>query len=110
MIDVPLAPLLGITVVTERAWGRTSSEDQQQIRASAKQFEARLRQESPAEERASVIEMKARGLTVVELDDTAKASFRRAADEMTASWRGTMIPPDVYDLAVQSRAAYRASR
>ena len=110
MIDVPLAPLLGITVVTERAWGRISDEDQQIIRASAKRFDDALRRDSPAQERSSIDEMKARGLTVVELDDGVKVSLRQTADQMTASWRGTMIPPDVYDLAVRERDAFRASR
>ena len=110
MVDVPLAPFLGVTVVTERAWGRISDEDQQLIRASAKRFEDTLRRDAPAQERSSIDEMKARGLTVVELDEGVKASFRQTADRMTASWRGTMIPPDVYDLAVRERDAFRASR
>ena len=36
MLDVPLAPVLGITVVAERTWNRISAEDQTALRASAK--------------------------------------------------------------------------
>lgn len=110
MLDVPLAPVLGITVVTERTWRGVDPADQQALRASAKRLEARLFEDVPTQERESIEEMKSRGLTVVELDDAATARFRDIADELTASWRGTMIPADVYDLALRERNAFRASR
>ena len=47
---------------------------------------------------------------VVEFDDAARASFRAVADGLTATWRGTIIPADVYDLALRERNAFRASR
>ena len=54
--------------------------------------------------------MQQRGLTVVEIDDAGRAAFRAVADEMTASWRGDLIPADVYDLAVRARDGFRAGR
>jgi TRAP-type C4-dicarboxylate transport system substrate-binding protein len=96
--------------VAERTWNRISAEDQTALRASAKRVEQNLIRDVPAQERESIAEMKSRGLTVVELDDAAKASLRAVADAMTASWRGTMIPADVYDLALRERDAFRAAR
>ena len=110
MLDVPLAPVIGITVVAERTWRRISAEDQQILLAAAKRLEERLLADVPKQEQESIEQMKSRGLTVVELDDALKASFREVADQMTASWRGTMIPADIYDLAVRERDAFRASR
>ncbi len=110
MLDVPLTPVLGITVVAERTWNGISASDQQTLLASAKRLEKDLFRQVPAQERQSITEMKSRGLTVVELDDAATASFRVIADELTASWRGTMIPADVYDLALRERNAFRAAR
>tara|TARA_B100001123_G_scaffold195167_1_gene222372 strand:+ start:7138 stop:8127 length:990 start_codon:yes stop_codon:yes gene_type:complete len=110
MLDVPLAPVIGITVVAERTWRRISAEDQQILQAAAKRLEERLLADVPQQEQESIEQMKSRGLTVVELDDASKASFREVADQMTASWRGTMIPADIYDLAVRERDAFRASR
>lgn len=110
MLDVPLAPVIGITVVAERTWRRISAEDQQILLAAAKRLEERLLADVPKQEQESIEQMKSRGLTVVELDDASKASFREVADQMTASWRGTMIPADIYDLAVRERDAFRASR
>ena len=110
MLDVPLAPVLGITVVTERTWNQISAEDQRTLRASAKRLEQDLLRDVAAQERRSIDAMQKRGLTVVELDDAAKASLREVADGLTASWRGTMIPADVYDQALRERNNFRAAR
>ena len=110
MLDVPLAPVLGITVVTERTWNQISAEDQRTLRASAKRLEQDLLRDVPAQERRSIDAMQKRGLTVVELDAAAKASLREVADGLTASWRGTMIPADVYDQALRERNNFRAAR
>ena len=109
MLDVPLAPVLGITVVVERTWNRISAEDQQTLRASAKRLERDLMRDVPAQERDAIEQMKKRGLTVVSLDEAAQASLREIADEMTASWRGDMIPADVYDQALRERNAFRVN-
>jgi TRAP-type C4-dicarboxylate transport system substrate-binding protein len=109
MLDVPLAPVLGITVVEKRTWNRVSPEDQRTLLASAKRLETSLLRDVPAQERQAVTEMKNRGLTVVTLDEAVKTSFREVADELTASWRGTMIPAEVYDQALRARNAFRAA-
>ena len=110
MLDVPLAPVLGITVVAERTWDRIDPDDQEVLRASAKRLEQSLLRDVAVQERDSIEQMRQRGLTVVEIDDAAKASFRAVADQLTASWRGGMIPADVYDMAVRARDGFRASR
>ncbi|MBM62524.1 MAG: hypothetical protein CL484_06195 [Acidobacteria bacterium] len=110
MLEVPLAPVLGVTVMAESSWSRISQADQEALRASAKRLEQELLEDVPAQEEASIQQMKQRGLTVVELDNAAKASFRAVADALTASWRGNMIPAEVYDLAVRERDSFRASR
>ncbi len=109
MLDVPLAPILGITVVEKRTWNRVSPEDQRTLLASAKRLETSLLRDVPEQERQAVTEMKNRGLTVVTLDETVEASFREVADELTASWRGTIIPAEVYDQALRARNAFRAA-
>lgn len=110
MLDVPLAPVLGITVMAERTWNRIDPGDQELLLASAKRLEEQLLLDVAVQERDSIEEMKRRGLNVVEIDDAGKAAFRAVAAEMTASWRGDLIPADVYDLAVEARDAFRAGR
>ena len=110
MLDVPLAPVLGITVVAERTWNRISAEDQQTLRASAKRVERDLRRDVTVQERDAIEQMTRRGLTVVSLDEAKQASLREIADEMTASWRADMIPADVYDRALRARDSFRAGQ
>ena len=61
----------------------------------------------PLQERDSVEQMKKRGLTVVELTSEAEAEFRLEAERLAASWRGTAVPNDIFDLALRERNAYR---
>ena len=75
-----------------------------------RRLEEQLLLDVAAQERESIEEMRQRGLTVVEIDDAGKAAFRAVAAEMTASWRGDLIPADIYDLAVEARDAFRAGR
>ena len=110
MLDVALTPVLGITVVAERTWNRISPDDQRALRASAKRLERDLLRDVSTQERGSIDAMKKRGLTVVELDDAAKASLRATADELTASWRGNIVPTDVYDQALRARNSFRVAR
>jgi TRAP-type C4-dicarboxylate transport system substrate-binding protein len=110
MLNIPLTPVLGITVVTDRVWNRISYEDQRTLLASAKQLELSQFRDVQAQERDSIEQMAQRGLTVVDLDDVEKAEFRTTADELTASWRGNLIPAEVYDEAVRARDSFRAGR
>ena len=54
--------------------------------------------------------MKTRGLTVTTLDPKAAADLRAAAEKLTGTMRGTMVPADIYDMAVQERDAFRKTK
>jgi hypothetical protein len=54
--------------------------------------------------------MTAKGLQVIKLDPKASAEFRAAATDLIRTMRGTMVPADVFDLALAERDAYRKSR
>ena len=109
MLDVPLAPVFSATVMTERAWRGLDAADQAAIRGSAKAAEERMWTEVPRQDREAVVEMEQRGLTVTTVDASTARSFRALAGELTGSWRGQLVPADVYDLALRERNAYRAS-
>jgi hypothetical protein len=53
--------------------------------------------------------MVSRGLQVTALDAKAAAEFRNAATTLNQSMRGSMVPPDIYDMAVKERDAVRKS-
>ena len=107
MLDVPLGPAIGATVITERAWRRISQDDKSAILASAKSIQDRMWADVPPQEREAVAEMQKRGLKVTTPNAAAETRFRAAADKLTASMRGGMVPADVYDLALRERNSFR---
>ena len=110
MLDIRVAPLVGALVMTNTAWNKIGAADQQVVVAAAKAFESRILAEAPKQDADSVATMKTRGLTVTTVDAKAAAEFRAAAEKLTATMRGNMVPADVYDLALQERAAFRKSK
>ena len=110
MLDVRLAPLLGGIVVTNTAWNRVSADDRTKLLDAAKAFEKRMNTEAPAQDASSVKAMVSRGLTVTTLDPKARAEFQAAAERLVASARGTMVPEDVFNQAVQERDAFRKTK
>ena len=107
MLDVPLAPLFGATVMTERAWQRIGEADQAAILEAAAATQKSLFTEVPTQDREAVSEMETRGLSVAAVDAAADAAFRAEAEKLTASWRGSMVPADIYDAALQARNEHR---
>ncbi len=110
MLDVRVAPLLGALVMTNTAWNKIGPADRAVITETARGFERRIAAEAPKQDAESLATMKARGLTVTTLDPKAAAEFRAAAEKLVATMRGNMVPPDVFDLAVQERDAFRKTK
>ena len=107
MLDVPLAPVINALLVTARAWEQLGAEDKQSFLSIGKRFEDQQWDEVPRQDREAIDVMRGRGLTVSVPDEVATTEFRRAADGLTASMRGSMVPAAVYDLAVRERNAFR---
>ena len=107
MLDVPLGPVYGATVVTERAWQRIGEADRAVILESAEKMADFLFDEVPRQDREAIAEMEKRGLTVATVSDAEAVALRAVADELTASWRGTRVPADIYDAAIRARTEYR---
>jgi len=110
MLDLHIAPLTGAMIISNTAWGRISAEDRPKVTAAAQALEKRVRAEAPAQDAESVKQMVARGLQVITLDPKAASEFRAAANQLTSTMRGSMVPVDVYDLAAQERDAIRKSK
>ena len=109
MLDVHIAPLVAGLIVTNTAWNRITPDDRMKLTAAAQALEQRVRTEAPIQDAESIKQMQARGLQVITLDPKAAAEFRAAATEVTATMRGSMVPADIYDAAVQERNAFRKS-
>ena len=111
MLDVHIAPLTAALLISNSAWNRISREDQFKVTAAAQALEKRVRAEAPKQDADSVQSMVTKGgLQVITLEPKAAAEFRAAANQLATTMRGAMVPPDVYDLAVQARDAFRKSK
>jgi TRAP-type C4-dicarboxylate transport system substrate-binding protein len=110
MLDVRASPFFGGIVITNNAWNKISAEDRVKITDAAKAFEKRMNSEAPALDASSIKTMASRGLTVTTLDPKTLGEFRTAAERLVTSSRGTMVPADVFDQAVQERDAFRKTK
>jgi TRAP-type C4-dicarboxylate transport system substrate-binding protein len=110
LLDVKLAPLLGATVLTNEAWNKIDAADQPKILAEAAKLEARFMGEAPKLDAMAIGTMQKRGLTVTTLTPAALAEFRKTAETLVTSMRGSLVPADVFDAAMQARSAYRKTR
>jgi TRAP-type C4-dicarboxylate transport system substrate-binding protein len=107
MLDIRLAPLVGATVITEAAWNRISPEDRAKMLTAGATMAQQMTTQAPELDAKSIAAMKTAGLQIVTLDAKGAAEFRRAAENLAASQRGSMIPADVFDLAVRERETFR---
>lgn len=110
MLDLHIAPLVGALVVSTKTWNSISAEDRAKMTDAARAMEAKIRADIPALDASSLAEMSKRGLQVVKLDPKAAAEFRAAATDMVKSMRGSMVPADIFDMALAERDAFRKGR
>jgi TRAP-type C4-dicarboxylate transport system substrate-binding protein len=110
MLDVHIAPLASALIISNSAWNKIAPEDRAKVAAAAQALETRVRAEAPAQDAESIRQMGARGLQVITLDQKAAAEFRAAAGQLSATMRGSMVPTDIYDMAVQERDAVRKAK
>jgi TRAP-type C4-dicarboxylate transport system substrate-binding protein len=111
MLDLPVAPLVGATVMTDTAWNQISPADRDKMLEVARQMEKQIAEEAPGLDVKSIDEMKKTGiLKPVALQGKDTASFRETVDKLTSSMRGALVPADVFDLAVRERDAYRKAK
>jgi TRAP-type C4-dicarboxylate transport system substrate-binding protein len=104
MIDIGLAPIVGATVVTRKSWSAIPAADKPKLLAAAAGVQKRLQDDVPKQDAAAIAAMKKSGLNVIE---ATGPEWRQAMDALAKTMRGEMVPPDMFDLAVKARDAYR---
>ncbi len=108
MHGLPLAPLVGATVVSKRSWDRLSPESQAALRAAARRTEKRLMEEIPDQDRRAVEQMRQRGLTVSEVTPEQEQQWRQIAEKFIELKLAQMEAKDLLELARRERDAFRA--
>src|SRR5262249_46502574 len=100
----------GAMIVSTNAWNKISAEDRAKVTEAARAMETRIRTEAPKQDTDSITAMTSKGLQVIKLDQKGTAEFRAAATDLNKTMRGSMVPADVFDLALAERDAYRKSK
>jgi TRAP-type C4-dicarboxylate transport system substrate-binding protein len=81
MLDIGLAPVVGATVVTQKAWKAIADLDKPRLLAAAAGVQKRLQEDVPKQDASAVTEMTRRGLTVTK---ASSADWRTEADRILA--------------------------
>ncbi len=110
MQDLGLAPLIGANVISKRAWGQLSPEDQGKIKAAAARTEKRLMEEIPDQDRRAVDAMTERGMSVTPVTPAQEKEWRETAEDFIKLKLESIAVKDLLELARRERDAYRASR
>ncbi len=109
MQSLGLAPLVGATVITKKAWDQLSPNAQQVLRATGKKSEARFNREIPDQDERAIAQMKERGLNVVTISAAEEAEWQKAAENFAGSMHEFMESVDLLDTARKERDAFRAA-
>ncbi len=109
MTGFGLAPLVGAVIVRKDAWEKVTPADREQLAAAAREAEAKLGREVPIQDLEAVEQMKARGLTVVELAAEQRATWTRAAETFAEEARAGEVPPAILAAARERLAELRGA-
>jgi TRAP-type C4-dicarboxylate transport system substrate-binding protein len=104
MLDIGLAPVVGASIITKKAWNAIPAADRPKLLESAAGVEKRLQADVPKQDQAAVAALMKSGLTVTKANG---AEWRTEADALAKTMRGEMVPPDIFDLATKARDEYR---
>ena len=104
MLDIGLAPIIGATVITTKAWKGVPDADKPKLLAAAAGVEQRLRVEVPKQDQSAIDAMTKAGLTVTK---ATGPEWRTQIDSLGKTMRGEMVPADIFDLASKARDEYR---
>jgi TRAP-type transport system periplasmic protein len=109
MTDLDWQMLLGAVVINKSVWDKIPADEQAKLRAAAETAGKRLREEIKTGAPRDVEAMKKRGLVVVPVDAAARKQWQQLAEGLYPKVRGTVVPADAFDAALQARDAYRAA-
>lgn len=105
MHQLPLGPLVGANIVTQRAWEKISSEDRREMLDAAERSEDQIFDKIARDDEEAIELMGQRGLTVVESAD--ETEWRRQLERYASEMRGQLVPAEAYDRVVAARDAVR---
>ena len=110
MTNVKWAPLVGATIITTKAWDAIPEEIKPALLKAAATAGKRFRTEIRAANTKAVDVMKTKGLVVHDVDEATYQQWEKVFQDAYPQISGTIIPKDIFDLAVKYRDEYRAKQ
>ena len=108
MTDLRWAPLVGATVVTERAWSEVPPELRPELRALAESAGERLKENVRRLERDAIAAMQKRGMQVVTVPPDAYREWEETVQAVYPDLRGSVVAARYFDMVMRLRNEYRA--
>jgi TRAP-type transport system periplasmic protein len=110
MIDVPWAPLMGATIITNDAWAAIPEGYHDSFKAVATRIGEEVKGEIRRQDEKSVSVMEKYGLTVHPVDEQTRQAWEAVGIETHSVMRGKIVPEDVFDEAMRVLEVYRAAQ
>ena len=104
MLDVGISPIVGATVLNKRTWDAISAADRAKVTEISLKVEKQLQADVPKQDGLATLLMQNQGLKITK---SSGPEWQQLADNLGQTMRGKMVPPDVFDLALKERDAYR---
>ena len=110
MLDIPLNPVFGATVMTRDAPGTGSARRTGPSCSRRPQRTPRTTCSRPPRGRTAKRwpRCRSRGLTVTAVPPMFADFLRAEVDRLTATWRDSRVPADIYDAALAARSDFRS--
>jgi TRAP-type C4-dicarboxylate transport system substrate-binding protein len=108
MLEPGIAPLVGATVISLKAWNRISEADRAILLDSARRMEERLMVEIPRKDIEAIGEMQKRGLELISVDSEELLSeWRAIAESLAGEMKSGIVPEEIFEAALRLRDEFR---
>jgi TRAP-type transport system periplasmic protein len=107
MTDLNWELLLGATVIRKSVWDKIPADLHAPLLEATQEAGKRLQADIRNGVNADIAAMKARGLTVVPVDDKAREAWRKLVEGAYPLIRSRIVPAEVFDEAMKYRDEYR---
>jgi len=104
MLDVGISPIVGATVLNKKTWDAIPASDRAKMTEISLKVEKQLQVDVPKQDGLATLLMQNQGLKVTK---GTGPEWQQLADNLGQTMRGKMVPPDVYDMALKERDAFR---
>jgi len=108
MLDVPWAPLVGATLITQEMWDAIPAEYHAPFVQAAHEVGEELKTEIRRQDSKAITVMQKYGLNVVQVDTATSERWRQQAEGIYPRIREDIVPADVFDRTLELVREYRA--